>query len=89
MIFTFIIPQTALPLVGMKPVKRQPQIAYLLIHILRRWTNAAKTQRTVERRSRKDDSQTLQRRNLRKRITNKVKHEYNTHEYYTRVSLYL
>ena len=46
-------------------------------------------QRTVECRSRKNDSQTLQRRNLRKRITNKVKHEYNTHEYYTRVSLYL
>ena len=45
-------------------------------------------QRTVERRRRKNDSQTLQRRNLRKRITNKVKHEYNTHEYYTRVSLY-
>ena len=58
------------------------------IFYLINWTNAAKTQRTVERRSRKDDSQTLQRRNLRKRITNKVKHEYNTHEYYTRVSLY-
>jgi hypothetical protein len=26
----------------MKPVKRQPQIACLLIHIVRNWTNAAK-----------------------------------------------